>query len=362
MRVAVLLATFLGTCCVYAQTDRAASEAQRAQDLLRSGEPDKAIPIYRELSRQFPANAGLRVNLCIAEFQARRYREAIADAQEALKAQPGLPPAELFLGASRLELGDFAGAVESLERAARAQPSDRNAALFLARALLGAGRLVESAEEFRRAAALAPDNPKIWYGLGRTYEGLSDTVHAQEAWERLAHLPPSPEIYIHQAEVKERTGEYVEAARLWREALRMAPDDPRGETGLIWALYRGRDYAAALALLDGLLAENSESAELNFLRGASLVNLEQPEKGLPFLEKAVTLNARFLPAQAALGQALLRIGKAEQAIPHLKAALPSDPDGSGHFQFYRACQIAGHREEAKRALTEYRSFISREVK
>lgn len=347
---------------LHGQTDAAARKAQQARDLVIAGKPGEAVPIYRELVREFPSNAVIRVNLCVAEFQAQQYREAMADAEEALRLQPGLPAAELFLGASRLELGDSAGAVEPLERAARAQPMDRNAAAFLAEALLGAGLPDKAVGQFRRAAEMAPEDPRVWYGLGRSYEKLSDSAQAQQAWERLMQLPPSRESYMHLAEVKEHAGEYVEAAKRWREALGIAPNDPHVEGGLVWALYKARDYQAAIPVIDRLLLKNPQSAELNFLRGACQVNLEEPETGLPYLEKAVALDAGFVPARAALGQALLRTGKPKEAIPHLRAALETDPDGSVHFQLYRAWQMAGKADEARKALAEYRSFTSAALK
>ena len=263
------------------------SAAQKARDLILAGKPAEAISIYRELARTFPSNASLRLNLCIAEYQAKQFREAIVDANEALKLQPGLPSAELFLGASRLELGDFVGAIEPLGQARVAQPVDRNAAVFLAEALLGAGRNAEARAEFERAAELAAQNPRVWYGLGRSSEAVGDRITADRAWEQLGKLPPSRESYMHQAEVNQKSGEYVEAAKLWRDALRLSPADARVETSLVWALYKARDHVSALPLIDDLLSKNQQSAELNFLRGACLVNLEQPEQGLPYLEKAV---------------------------------------------------------------------------
>lgn len=340
---------------VYAEADPAAV-AQQAQELLTAGKPALAAGLYRDLVRQFPSNAGLRVNLCIAEFQSRQYREAMADAAQALQLQPDLPAAQLFLGASRLELGDAAGAVPPLQQALAAHPDDRNALLLLAQALLGAARTQEALQMYQHAAELAPDNPKVWYGLGRSSEAVSNSAAAAQAWERLRSLPPSPEYYMHQAALLEQAGEYVEAARLWRAALPLSPGDVRLETGLVWALYKARDHTSALPLIDTLLNSNPQSAELNFLRGACLINLEQPAQALPSLELAISLDPALLPAQAALGQALLRTRQAAQAIPHLQAALAADQDGAVHFQLYRAYQMAGHQKEARRTLAEYQAM------
>jgi predicted Zn-dependent protease len=74
---------------------------------------------------------------------------------------------------------------------------------------------------------------------------------------------------------------------------------------------------------------------VNFLCGATLLNLQRPTEAVPYLRSAVTTNPRLLPTPAAIGQALLQTGKAEEAIRHLKAGLATDEDGDTHFRSLR---------------------------
>jgi predicted Zn-dependent protease len=325
----------------------------------------QAVAIYKELLETFPNNPELLTDLSIAQFKARHYKDAIKEANAALELRPELATANLFLGASYVELGEFSAAAPFLKKVLETQPNDRNAILLLAQAFLGAQQFQDAAGQFQRASELIPDNPKVWYGLGQSYERLSkqglarDSQYrklAQQAYSRLMQLPPSRESCIHTAELRAESGEWVEAAEKWREALNIAPGDARARTGLAWALYRARDYSAALALIDSLRKDGLDSAELKFLTGACWLNLEQPEKSIFYFNEALQAEANLLSAQAGLGQALLRMGKAEEAIPHLKAALSTDEDGSRHFQLFRAYQAAGQREAANHALAEYKEF------
>jgi tetratricopeptide (TPR) repeat protein len=350
---------------VWAQAGPASEQLRQAQELVRQGKPEQAIPIYRELLKTFPDSPELRVDLSIAQFKARHYQDAMEQAKAALRLRPGLASANLFLGASYVELGEFGDAIPPLKKVLEAQPKDRNALLFLAQALSGARRYEEATEQFQRLSEVVPDNPKVWYGLGQSYEKLSKQAPGQrgdyaelarQAYERLMKLPRSRESSIHLAELRSERDEWAEAAKEWREALKIAPDDRQARAGLVWALYRARDYAAALALIDSIRKEGSDSAELKFLTGACWLNLEQPEKSIPYLEEAIGADGNLLSAQAGLGQALLRTGKAEEAIPHLKAALSIDEDGSGHFQLFRAYEAAGQKEAAKHALQDYKEF------
>jgi tetratricopeptide (TPR) repeat protein len=467
MTFVLLLLTAAALC---AQPADPARRARKASELVVAGKADEAIPIYLELARAAPNDAGILVNLSIAEFKTRRFRDAAGHAEAALKLQPDSLAANLFLGASYTQLGEHARAVPLLEKVIAAQPNDRNARVMLADALLALDRFDESAQQFRRASELAPDNPGVWYGLGRALEALAghsfqqleiagpdsaywhalaaetyfrkrrygsafDSYHralatpstlrgihaalaaiyrrtghadwasieeqrereipppecgtaklacefaaghyreiteshgetpeslywssksytelARRAYDDLAQLPLSLETHLHAAKTYDADGLYQKAAAEWRQALKLVPGNLEAQTGLAWSLYRGGDHAAALALLSEFIKTSPDSRDLLFLCGASLLYLDQPEKAIPYLETAARLDPPFIPAQAALGHALLLAGKAADAIPHLQAALSSDEDAAIHFQLLRAYQLTGQTGLARQALTAY---------
>jgi tetratricopeptide (TPR) repeat protein len=353
---------------LWAQAGPPAEQLNRAKDLVMAGKPEQAVPIYQELIRTFPDSVEVRMDLCIAQFKGRHYRDSVEQAKAALKLRPELPTANLFLGASYLELGEFAAAIPPLQKVLEEQPGERNARLALAEALSGAKRYEEATEQFQRLSELIPDNPKAWYGLGHCYNVLSEQIPgqrehyqglAQQAYNRLMQLPPSPESCMHAAQLHEKSSEWIEAAKQWRKAMELAPHEGQAQAGLAWALFRARDYAPTIALIESMPKDGINSAELNFLSGACWLNLEQPEKSISYLEKAIAADSHLLPAQGALGQALLRTGKAQAAIPHLRAALSADEDGNIHFQLFRAYSITGQAVEAKQALAEYEAFKKR---
>jgi tetratricopeptide (TPR) repeat protein len=350
---------------IWAQVAPPSESLRRARDLVIAGKPEQAVLIYQDLVRTFPNNPGLRVDLCVAQYKARQYRDSAEQAETALKLRPDLPAANLFLGASYLQLGEFVAAIPPLQKVLEEQPTERNALLALAEAFSGARRYDQAAEKFQKLSEIVPDNPKVWYGLGQCYDKLSEQVPgqrehyrelAQQAYNRLEQLPPSPESYIHAAELRDKSSEWVEAAKEWHKAVALAPHDNRARAGLAWALFRARDYVSALEVIESMRKDGLDSAVLNFLSGGCWLNMEQPEKSISYLEKAIAADRHFLPAEAALGQALLQTGKAREAIPHLGAALSVDEDGTIHFQLYRAYASAGQAEAAKQALSDYEEF------
>jgi predicted Zn-dependent protease len=181
-RLKAILGMALLICETAVQAEDPAARARQAQELVTSGKSEEAIPIYRDLTSQFPRNGTLYLNLSIAEYNAKRYENAANDAINALRLDPRLVASNLFLGASYLELGRYEAALEPLGNVVTANPDDRNARLMLSQALLETGRIKDALESFRISTELLPANPKAWYGLGRVYDALA--VAAAEQFQR----------------------------------------------------------------------------------------------------------------------------------------------------------------------------------
>jgi predicted Zn-dependent protease len=344
--------------CVLAALSLVAQPAEpdRARQLLAAGNAAEAAAIYRTLAQANPRDAGLLLNLAIAEYKAEQFREAAKSAADALGLRPDLLPASLFLGASKLELGEFAEAVRHLERVVAANPRERNGRLLLAQALFGAGHPSAAAQHFRAASEMLPDSPKVWAGLARACEASGQISCAAEAWERLMTLPPSVESYAHLAELNDADQRWREAAGQWLEALKLEPRNQRVRLGLAWAAFRSRDYDGAMKAVQPLL--KNDTGEVLFLYGACLLNLQEPAAALTYLREAVARDERLVPAHAALGQALLQVGEPEEAIPHLRTSLAADHDGTTHFQLFRAYQLTGRKKEAQEILNAYQRIRS----
>ena len=465
-----LVLLFLFGSALAAQPADLTDKARVARDLVMAGKSEQAIPIYEELVRAFPNDAGIIMNLAIADFKMKRYRDTIQQAERALQLQPGLPSANLFLGAGWIELHEPARAVAPLEKVIALQPNDRNARLMLADALFDLGKYEDSTRHFQTASEQAPDSSRAWYGLARSYDALASrarqqletsgsayglalaaedyrkqrrygsahtnyrqalakqpglpSLHAglaevyrsighpdwaaaeeeherkiaacpnglacdfstgryaeiiaaaraettpealywlvksyaelaRHAYDRLTRFPPSLEGRLHAARNYDTSGQPLEAAKEWREALKVSPENRDIQTALVWSLFKGGDYENLLPMAVQLLNQQPDSRDLNFLVGASLVTVGPLEKAVAHLENAIRQDSQFLPAHAALGRVLLRAGKATESIPHLKAALAIDEDGSGHFQLLRAYQITGQADLARQALADYQAF------
>jgi len=198
------------------------------------------------------------------------------------------------------------------------------------------------------------NTPESLYWQVRAYNQL-----AKDAFDKLTSLPPSVEAYQFLAEVNRNQGRHRESVNELMKALELAPGHPLVRRELAISMYLNRDYDRALALIRELLETDPDSAQFNYLAGDILLYQQKVEEAVVLLEKAVKSEPGYQAAQSALGRALMQIGEAERAIPHLKAALNADEDGSLHFQLARAYQRTGQRELAQTALKQYQEIQAR---
>src|ERR1022692_4139984 len=129
-------------------SEDAAAKSQRARELVVAGKVEEAIPIYQELARAHPNDAAMLANLSVAEFKAKRYRDAAIDAATVVKLQPNSLAGNLILGSSYVEIGKPSLAVAPLETVLAIQPQERNALMMLGESLYRLGRYEDAAGNF----------------------------------------------------------------------------------------------------------------------------------------------------------------------------------------------------------------------
>ena len=374
---------------------------------LRTGNPAKAVLVLEKAMTLAPDDAQGRAMLADGLLMLDRYRAAIPHLRKLAAADPTNPRAWYGLGRSYEALAQKA--FESLEKAGPDSPwwlmlaaearfkLGRNTAAFtLYRAVLEKqpnfrGAHSGLAEVYRKTdhpdwavvedelerklppAACTPAGSECHFQKGRYEQALSLALGAstpqalywqsraanelaRSAFEQLAKLPPSAESQQVLAEVYRSQGRHADSIQAWKAALELTPGDRRLEQELVSTVYLSRDYVTAEKLAREQIAKAPGVAEMYFVLGDSLMNQQQVEQAVEQLTRAVKLRPDYPAAHAVLGRALLQIGRAAEAIPHLLSALPADTDGSLHFQLSRAYREAGQPAKSAAALKIYQAM------
>ncbi|HXP62842.1 MAG TPA: tetratricopeptide repeat protein [Dongiaceae bacterium] len=278
--------------------------------------------------------------------QRRQYRSAFFFYREALKQLPNLHGIHAALADVYRKTGHVDWATEEEAKESALPPPDCR--VHAAECQFLAGKDLDAAKRPRTVT------PEALFWQAKAANEL-----AFQAFFRLGQLPPSVGLHRLRAEIARNQSQPLESVKEWRAALAIAPNDPQLEQELAAALFMAGDYRAALDQAAATLKAAPPTAELNFVAGDSLVRLEEPEKGVPYLRAALAADPKMLAANASLGLALSRLGKTGEAIPHLEKALELDDDGSLHYQLARAYQAAGNQEKARTAMAAYQEILKK---
>lgn len=340
-----------------------------ANALLSQGQAKQAAMHFRKLTAATPQDPKAWMGLGRSyETQAQQQFEALSKTGE------GSAEWLALIADSRVERGQFRSAFYFYQQALAKNPALPGLHAALANVYHRTDHADWAASELKKepklaGAACVQKKAACDYAAGRLVEAASSNSPywsikasndlARKAFAKLGDLPPSAELHALQAEIMSTHDQHAEAVKQWREAEKLAPGDARIEKSIAVELYQARDYASAIPALQALARRGRDDEAVLLALGDSYLRLEQPEKAVEPLEKALAFDPKLGPAHASLGLALMRLNRAAAAVPHLEAALAIDDDGSLHYQLARAYQAAGKSEQSQAMMKDYQEIQKR---
>ncbi|MCW5983367.1 MAG: tetratricopeptide repeat protein [Bryobacteraceae bacterium] len=218
--------------------------AEQKEDL------DAAVQAYRRILQLRPDWASAEFNLALVYHSQHKYRDAIAMLEQALRHNPALEDAHLFLGSSHFHIAQYPQALAALERFAALQPGSPEALPLLADTHFRLGNFERAAEKYLARIRIAPEQPEPYYYLRESYlalagaslrelnetpdaayyndlfaaEELASAAASESALRALiGRRPDLPEAYIALGAMKLRQGDKAEADAAFRSAVERDP-------------------------------------------------------------------------------------------------------------------------------------------
>ncbi|MAK83623.1 tetratricopeptide repeat protein [Phenylobacterium sp.] len=202
---------------------------------------------------------------------------------------PEMANALVHRGEVRVLAGLFTDAQADFEKAAVLEPQNARAWAGLGRVLLDS-HPAQAAVYYGRASVLAPQVPEFQAGAAEAAYRGGDYETASAGYDRLIRiLPGDYSLHAARAQVFMAQGRYKEGLASSTEAVRLAPDDEETLLGHVEALAVAGDSPAALALLDRLAANGSESPTSRYLAALILRNQGEYERALREAEAGLVL-------------------------------------------------------------------------
>ena len=238
----------------------------------RSEVASKAIDEYRLAIEADPTSEYLTAGL--AELYARtgRIRDAVLEAQDILKRDPGNLEAHKLLGRIYLRsLGDSTGgsgsesvlklAIEQYQEIVKLEPDSVDDHLLLGR-LYGRNNDLQKAEdEFKTAVKLDPDSEETVTALALLYTEEGDSAHAAEVLSKVPDASRSAKLYAVLGYTYEQQKEYKKAIDAYRKAAALDRENLDAIRGLAQNLLNDGQADAALEQFQIIADANPEDPQ-----------------------------------------------------------------------------------------------------
>jgi tetratricopeptide (TPR) repeat protein len=217
---------------------------------------ESARTLWKDVTVKSPRNGRGLMNYGLVLMANGEMEEALAYYERAAKMAPDYPVLEVNLGIVKSALGDPASAEPHFRRAIELQPGYGQGHFYYARWLVEHGRAPEAIRHLERAIALSPGDANPHHMLMDAYAAKGDAIALAAHARRVREIAPadpaasayldgrvpyavgneSVEDYAQLGLDRIHRGQWLEAAAIYRYALRLDSKDSRSWNNLGWAL------------------------------------------------------------------------------------------------------------------------------
>ena len=306
-----------------------------------------------------------RIDLARALFDRGEFADAVTVLTDTLAAIPASGRARYLLGLTYQRQGNYGAAMEWLGRAAALEPL-----LGLNSVFQSIGALRRSQQEydaaieaFSRRIALVPNNTMAHHELAEMYfrRGRLDEALAEHTVALMID-PRRADSHVGVAQVHLREGRFADAAAAARRASELAADHKEARYVLATSLLRlgraddgNRELQEYQRLQNEATALQSKRLEIAALRRDATVSAANGDhdRAVALLRKALDADPGDPASELELGLALLRAGKAGDAIAHLRAGAVPGSSPEVHRHLAAAYEAAGQADDSRRERALY---------
>jgi tetratricopeptide (TPR) repeat protein len=142
---------------------------------------------------------------------------------------------------------------------------------------------------------------------------------------------------------------FADTVAAYNQLLAEFPGRPRLHFAFGNALLNGGHFEQALEQMQKELELNPDHTMALLQSALTWVRLSQPERALPFAERAVRLGPKSFAAHYVFGWTLFKLGQNERAIPELEQSVKLEPNSPlTHYALSQAYMRAGRKQDGAR--------------
>jgi putative PEP-CTERM system TPR-repeat lipoprotein len=270
--------------------------------------------------------------LLSARFLARESKpdEALAQAQQAVRADAGLIGAHFFLGQLYQGRGDAKSALLEYQTVVQLNPRATGAQLELSRLSLASGKPADAVAYADAARRMDSTHPDIRIALVRGLLEVGDLKRAEAELKSLEKdFRGSAEVASLIGNLYLRKRDIPAARRALEESYRRDPNDINTLSGLIATDLATNQPAAARARVDAAMVRAPKRMDVLMLAARTYAATGDAAKTEALLKQALTVDPSNVDCYGLLGQLYVQQGRLDDGRREFEAMAKRDPRNVG---------------------------------
>ncbi len=276
----------------------------------------QAARSFERVYKLYPDNPDVAFNYGMALQTLGEFQRAIEPLLKSIESQPADPDAHRSLGVCYVSLGRLEDGIAALEKSLAQDASNVHTLFYLAVSYYKLRQFNKANETLRLMAERNTGSPLTAVYLARALRITDKCIEAQKVIERVIQLAPkTAEAHFERGSIERCQNHVEEAEKSFQEALRLDPERPAVNVAL------GEMY---------------------------LLGRRDPDKAIPYFERAIQYDPDDAQAHYDLGSACLKKNDIEAAQKSLTRAIQLDPGHSrAHYLLAKVLQRQGKKAEAE---------------
>ncbi len=190
----------------------------------------------------------------------KKYPEAIAAFEEALKREPDSIMALTELTNVEVISGDFDGAIKRLKATLQSDPDHRAAHFLLGSAFFAKQDYASAEQEFTRQLDVNNKSSMVYRQIAASRINQGNKVGAMQTLEQgLQAVPGDPELMLNLAALKYDLGDIEGAIGIYKQGMETAPENERFPLGLAGIYEHQNKYEDAISVYEKLLEKSPDN-------------------------------------------------------------------------------------------------------
>src|SRR5215813_9173572 len=332
-----------------------------ATSCLEDGQPVKAATILEKIPTTLSAaDATIQFQAGVMLGKLEKYEAAARRFELARQGFPDPYQVGYNLTLVLIRNRDYAAAIRAGEETLATGRRKAEIYNLLAQAYEQSGRTVQAYDALRAATEIDPQDETNYLdliALCLKHENYDLSLEIADIGAR--RVSGSHRLRLHRGVALVMKGQLEEAAKEFRTAGELAPEEPLPQVALGLALIQMDRQSEAIALLRRQSERSPKDPRVFWLLGEALSRSgvqrgsEAEKEAIIALEKSIQLDPQMPQSRALLGKTLLRRGEVARAAEQLEKALELDPeDMTAAYQLAQALQRLGQTARAQELFTK----------